>query len=142
MYLIQCNLHLATCVEADRKDAFSERIEVWILFWWYCMLQLCQCLLFSHDFATSSRFPSFSPMICVWTLFIPLLLSGMTNTTCLKFFVFFFHKFGYFTLLTFNLISHWKRNSISLHDHVLLSKSLCTLRSHILNYTFNAHRSY
>ena len=104
------------------------------------MLQLCQCLLFFHDFATSSRFPSFSPMICVRTLFIPLLLSGMTNTTCLKFFVFFFHKFGYFTLLTFNLISHWKRNSISLHDHLLFSK-FCTLCSHILNYTFSAHRS-
>ena len=67
MYLVQCNLHLASCVEAD--------------------------------------------------------------------------KCGYFTFLTLDLISHWKRNSISLHDHVLFSK-FCTLCSHILNYTFNAHRSY
>ena len=28
MYLIQCNLHLASCVEADRKDAFAERFGV------------------------------------------------------------------------------------------------------------------
>ena len=25
---IQCNLHLASCVEADRKDAFAERFVV------------------------------------------------------------------------------------------------------------------
>ena len=104
MYLVQCNLHLASFVEAGRKGAFLlkdlELLLVIILFWWYRMLQLCQCLLFFHDFATSSRFPSFSPMSCVRTLFIPLLLSGMTNTT---FGFFFLHKFGYFTLL----ISTW-----------------------------------
>ena len=37
-------------------------------------------------FATSARFPSFSPMIYVRTLFIPSLLSGITIETCLSFF--------------------------------------------------------
>ena len=86
------------------------------------MLQLCQRVFFVI-FSTPSRFPSFSPMICVRTLFILLLLSGMTVTTCFKFSV--FPKFGSFLFLMFNSISHSKRNLISLHTHVLFFKC-CT----------------
>ena len=99
MYLIQCNLHLASCVKADRKDAFAERFVVTFCNSLLMVLHVAVVSVsFFHDFTTSSRFPSFSPMICVRTLFIPLLLSGMTNTTCLKFFVcLFFHKINVVT---------------------------------------------
>ena len=86
------------------------------------MLQLCQRVFFVI-FATPSRFPSFSSMICVRTLFILLLLSGMTVKTCFKISV--FHKFGSFIFLMFNSISHSKRNLISLHTHVSFFKC-CT----------------
>ena len=92
MYLVQCNLHLASCVEADRKDVFAERFGVTFRNSLLMALHVAVVSVssFFHDFETSSRFPSFSPMICVRTLFIPLLLSRMANTTCLKFFVFLF----------------------------------------------------
>ena len=92
MYLVQCNLHVASCVEADRKDVFPERFGVAFSNSLLMALHVAVVSVssFFHDFATSSRFPSFSPLICVRTSFIPLLLSGMTNTTCLKFFVCFF----------------------------------------------------
>ena len=64
---------IASCVEAGRKDAFAERFVVTFCNSILMVLHVAVVSVssFFHDFATSSRFPSFSPMICVRTLFIP-----------------------------------------------------------------------
>ena len=63
MHLVQCNLHLANCIEADRKIAknnyFGVNFSNSLLMIPHCMLQLCQHVLFVILIFNTFKIPKF-----------------------------------------------------------------------------------